>query len=812
MSVLNACWTLGQDFRYRARALRKDPAIGLIVVLILAFGIGATTTMFSLVKAVVLEPLPFEQPDRLVRLWETSSTRGIMQADASAPNLRDWQEQQTVFDSVAASEMATFNLTGAGDPERVAAARITANLVPTLGVTPLLGRGFVTQEERFGSHHVALAGYGLWQRRFGGDPALVGKTLQLNGEPYTIVGIMPAGFDFPRGRDLWVPLVLDAAREPWRADRSNRNLAVFARLAPGVSADRALAGMNALARRLANSYAATNSGWGVRLLSFDEWLVPAPVRRATMVLSGAVGLLLLLACANVANLLLARALARRREIATHAALGASRARLVRQLLLEGLILALVGAGAGVLLALGGTKLIGAVTVPDVARLQKITVDGQVLAFALLVSVITGLAFGLVPAWWASRPNLAEVLKTGGPPGASRSARRLGGTLVAVQIGVTVAVLICAALLMRSFLEIRRLPPGFAADNVLTFQINLPGSRYGTLEQRVDFYDQLLDRLRSIPGVAGAGGTTHPPFSPSEWHVEIMLDGSQAAAHEGEGVLSAEARAVTPGYFQTAGIPVKAGRDFVEQDRHAIEPRLIVSDTFARRYWPHEDPIGKRFRPGLNSPFGTIVGVVGDVRSTYQEEPRPAFYFAYSFVGMPSLAIAVHTRADAAAFIPAVRSVLRTIDAAQPIYNIRTMNQIVATATAQPRFQAVVLSLLAVAALVLAASGTYSMMAYAVRQQRQEIAVRIALGARSREILRMVIGQSLRYVVPGMAVGLAASFALTRLMASLLFRVSAIDGLTFTMIPAMLIGVSLAACYLPARQAARVSPLAALRRD
>jgi putative ABC transport system permease protein len=813
-SVITACGTLARDLRYRARALRADPAIGLIVVVIVAFGIGATTTMFSLVKAVLLEPLPFASPDRLVRLWESSPARGVAQVDVSAPNFHDWQEQQTVFERVAASEMATFTLTGSGDPERVAAARITANLVPTLGVQPLLGRGFLPEEERPGPQRVALIGYGLWQRRFGGDPALVNTTVQLNGESYTIVGVMPIDFDFPRGRELWVPLVLDAAREPWRADRTNRGLAVFARLAPDVSVRQALARMNALARRLEGSYPATNSGWGVRLLTFDDWILPEPVRRATMVLSGAVGLLLLLACANVANLLLARAVARRREIATHAALGASRARLVRHLLLESLLLAGAGAIAGVLLTLAGTKLMGSVTIPDVARLDRTAVDGQVLAFALLISAITGLAFGIVPAWWASRPNLAEVLKTGGSSGASRSIRRLGGILVSAQIGLTVAVLICAALLARSFVEIRRLPLGFAADNVLTFQINLPGSKYGTREQRVDFYDQLLERLRTIPGVMSAGATTHAPLSASEWKLEITLDGSDAAARqgEGEGVLAAEARAVTPGYFQTVGIAMKRGRDFGTQDRGAAEPRLIVSETFARRYWPNDDAIGKRFRPGPTSPFGTIIGIVADVRSTYQEEPRPAFYFAYSDIGMPSLAIAVHTGAEAAGVIPAVRSVLRTMDAAQPIYNVRTMGQVVATATAQPRFQAVVLGLLGTAALVLAAFGTYSMIAYLVRQQRQEIALRIALGADGGAVLRLIVRQCMTYVLPGLALGLAGSFALTQVMASLLFRVSATDPITFTTIPLLLIGVALAACYLPARHAARVNPLVALRRE
>ncbi len=811
MRVLTAGWTLVRDLRYRVRALRRDPVTTSIVVIILAFGIGATTTMFSLVKTVLLEPLPFGEPDRLVRLWEHSEGRAAMQVDVSAPNYRDWQERQTVFEGIAATELAAFNLTGGGDPERVAAARISANLVPVLGVTPVLGRNFVPDEMKTGSRKVVLISDGLWQRRFGGDPALVNQSIELNGEPYTVVGIMPANFDFPSTREVWLPLILDPAKQPWRADRSNRGLAVVARLKRGVTIAQASADMAAVAHHLEEAYPATNRKWGVRVVSFYEWLVPEPVRQATIVLSGAVALLQGLACANVANLLLARAVVRRREITVHVALGASRARMLTQLLAESLLLAGLGAVGGVLLAVWSTRLLASMTIPDVARLRHIAIDGPVLAFTLAIAILTGLAFGIVPAWWASQPNLADVLKSGGRSGASRSMRRLGGGLVSVQIGLTMAVLICAALLVRSFIEIRKLPLGFTTDNVATFQINLPGGKYGTPARRVDFYYQLLDRLRATPGVLGAGATTHLPFTSSDWKVEITLDDPDAARHQGEGVLSADARAVTPGYFQAVGIPLKSGRDFNESDRQsASEPRLIVTDSFARRYWPDSDPVGKRVKPGATTPFGRVVGVVADARSTYQSEPLPTVYFVYSYIGMPSLAVAVHTSMEASSLIPAARSVLKTMDAAQPIYNVRTMQQIVTNATAQPRFQAVALGMLAVAALVLAAFGTYSMIAYLVRQQRQEIAVRIALGADRRTILRLVISQCLRYVVPGIVLGLAGSFALTRVLSSLLVHVSATDGLTFTLVPLMLIGIAIAASYLPARHAARVNPLAALQ--
>ena len=812
MGILKSPANLTQDLRYGARALRRDIGVSAIVVLILALGIGSTTAIFSVVKAVLLDPLPYPGADRLVRIWESSVSRGVTQNAVSVPNFTDWRQQQSSIDQLAASEMATFNLTGAGDAERVAAARITANLLSTLGVAPVAGRNFLPEEERPGGGRVALLGHSLWQRRFGADPAIVARSIQLNGEAYTVVGVMPADFDFPNARELWVPLVLDAASEPWRADRTNRNLAVFGRLKAGAPLSAAVADMNRIARNLEAAYPASNKGWGVHMLGFKEWIVPEPVRQATLVLFAAVGLLLLLACANVANLLLARTIARQREVATHLALGATRPRLVQQLLVESTLLAVAGGVAGCVLARWGVALINTAIIPEIPRLQHISIDVVVLTFALAVSVLTGLVFGMVPAWWASQPQLAERLKEGGATSGSLRTRRMGGGLVAVQIGLTVAVVISAALLVRSFVELQRTPLGFSTENILTFQMNLPDVKYGTQERRVDFYDRWLERVKSIPGVVEVGAATHPPYAPSDWKVDATLLGAPDAGSQEGGTPAAVARAVTSGYFRTLGIPLKRGRLFAERNRDPNTLELVVSETLARRLWPSADPVGKYFRPGPNNPFGIVIGVVGDVRSSREEESEAAFYFDYAYVGMPSLVVAVRTNAESDRFIPVIRRELSVIDSAQPIYNVRTVQQIVTRATAQPRFEAILVGLLGGAALVLAGFGTYSMIAYGVRQRRKEIAVRIALGASRSDIAWTLVRESMRYTLPGVALGLAGSIVFAQLLRTQMFRVSTTDPLTFTLTPLLLLGIAWAASYLPARQAARSNSLTALRND
>lgn len=800
--------TLAHDLRYGIRMLRKYPGFTLTVTVTLALGIGANATIFSVINAVLLEPLPYKEPDRLIRLWESNAASGLTEVAVSVPNFHDWQKQQSVFDQLAASENATFNLTGSGDPQRVAAARITANLIPTLEVTPVLGRSFLPEEEKVGGNRVVLMSHGLWQRQFGGDPSLINKTVQLNGEPYTVLGIMPRDFHFPALRELWVPLTLDPVKEPWRADRTNRNLAVFGRLKPGVTLDQANAEMSIVAQRLQEQHPKSNTGWGIRLRTFYDWIVPEEIRRSIVLLFLAVELLLLVACANVANLLLARSTTRRQEIAIRAAVGARPTRLIRQLLIESLLLATVGGLLGLLFTFWGTRLIASVNAQNIARLSETRIDGAVLGFTLLVTLIIGAIFGLAPAWWASHLNLIEQLKTTGRTGGSKLTHRLRNSLVVAEVTMAAVLLVGAGLLVRSLVHLQAMPLGFAPENIITMQVSLPGSKYGERTQRVRFFDQLLERLRNVPGVLDAAAAERSPSAGGNWVMEITVEDSTDKTRS-----SADAHVVTPHYFRAMGIPLLQGQEFSDPFRNDKPLELIVSESFARRYWPNENAIGKRFRPDTNNPLGTIVGVAGDVRTIdRQEENLPAFYLPYGYVGMPSLVVAVRTTGQPEAFAAALRTEVRQIDAEQPVYNMRTMSEFIANATAQQRLQASLSSIFSIVALLLVAVGIYGVVAYWVRQRRREISVRIALGAGAADILKMVIVQGMRHVLLGLILGLAGSFALTRWLGSSVFGISVNDPVTFVVVALLVFGVALVACYLPAARATKVDPATALRSE
>lgn len=799
-----------QDLRYAGRMLRRYPGFSLAIILTAALGIGANVTIFSVLNAVLLEPLPFKDPDRLVRISESNLGQRLADSPVSVPNFQDWQRQQSSFEEVSALELATFNLTGSGEPQRVAAARITANLVPMLGISPALGRAFLTEEEKAGHNRVALLSDGLWQRQFGGDRSIVNQTIELNNESYTVVGVMPAGFQFIGSRELWVPFVIDPQKEPWRADRTNRNLFVFGRLKAGVAVGQATADMNVLAQRLEQQFPKSNNGWGVRLTTFYEWLVPKEIRKSVVVLFVAVSLLLLIACANVANLLLANATTRQQEMATRAALGASPARLVRQLMVQSLVLASLGGPLGLGIAFGAIKLIASAKVQNIPRLTEASIDGSVLGFTFLITLLTGLIFGLAPAWWASRVNLTDKLKEGGRSGGSALPHRLRSALVVAEVTMAVTVLVGAGLLVNVLTRLRAVPLGLTPDNVLTMQISLPGSKYGQ-QQRIDFFNKLLERFRAVPGVVDAAAIEQPPTSISSWNLEIMLEGAGAAGTRS----SAEAHAITPRYFQTMGIPLLQGQDFANPYRADQPLELIVSETFARRYWPNESAVGKRFRAGPNNPFGTIIGVVGDVRTLNSEQgPSPAFYFPYGYIGMPGLVVMVRTAAQPETFAAPLRAELRQIDSEQPVYNIRTMNEIIAGATVQQRFQAFLSSLFAAVALVLVAIGIYSVVAYLVKQRRHEIGVRMAVGASTFSILRMVILQGMRNVLLGLVLGLVAAFVLTRLIGSSVFGLTttAADLRVYVMMGLLLTFVALIACYLPAWRATKIDPSRALRSE
>jgi predicted permease len=789
-----------QDLRYAGRILRKYPGFSLAIILTTALGIGANVTIFSVLNAVILEPLPFKDPDRLVRLTESNLGQNQVESPVSVPNFQDWQRQQSSFEEVSALELATFNLTGRGEPQRVAAARITTNLVPMLGVAPALGRAFVVEEDR-----VVLLSDALWQKQFGGDRSIIDQTIQLNSENYTVVGVMPAGFQFNGARELWVPFVIDPQKEPWRADRTNRNLFVFGRLKAGVTVGQATSEMDILGRRLEQQFPKSNTAWRVRVTSFYEWLVPKEVRMAMVGLFVAVSLLLLIACANVANLLLASATTRQQEMATRAALGASPARLIRQLLIESLLLAGLGGLLGLGLAYWATKLIASGKLQNIGRLSETGIDGSVLGFTLFITLLTGLIFGLAPAWWASRVNLTEKLKEGSRSDGGRLPYRLRSALVIAEVTMAAVVLVGAGLLVNVLARLRAVPLGLTPDNVFTMQISLPGSKYGQ-QQRVDFFSQLLERLRAVPGVVDAAAVEQAPTTISTWNMAIMLEG---AAADTTGPL-AEAHAVTPRYFQTMGIPLLQGQDFADTYRADQPLELIVSETFARRYWPNENAIGKRFRAGPNNPFGTVVGVVGDVRTLNSPQAAtPAFYFPYGYIGMPGLVVMVRTTAQPETFAAPLRAEVRQLDADQPVYNMRTMNQIIAGATAQQRFQAFLTSLFAAVSLLLVAIGIYSIVAYMVKQRRREIGVRMAVGASRRNILRMVILNGMRNVLVGLVLGLALSLAMTRLIG---LTTTAADLRVYVLVGLLLTGVALSACYLPAWRATKIDPSQALRNE
>ncbi len=803
--------TLWHDSRYGMRMLRKYPGFALTVMITLGLGIGANATIFSVINAVLLEPLPYREPDRLIRLWESNPGGGLIEVAASVPNFQDWQREQSVFEQLAVAENATFNLTGNGEPQRVAAAKITANLIPTLGVAPALGRGFLPDEEVAGANHVVLLSHGFWQRQFGSDPSLINKTIQLNGESYTVVGVMPAGFQLPAVKELWVPFVVDPVKEPWRTDRTNRNLAVFGRLKPGVTLDQANSELSIVAQRLQEQHPKSNGGWGVRLRTFYDWIVPEEVRRSMLALFVAVELLLLVACANVANLLLARSATRQQEIAVRAAVGARPARLIRQLLIESLLLTGLGGLFGLLLTFLGTKLVASVNAQKIARLSETRIDLSVLGFTLLVTIIIGVIFGLAPAWWASHLNLTNKLKMSARTGGSKLTRRLRGSLVVVEVTMAAVLLVGAGLLVRSLLRLQAMPLGFAPENVITMQVSLPGAKYGDNAQRVNFFDQLLERLRNVPGVIDAAAAERIPGSGGNWATEITVEGAEAPTDKTQS--SADAHAVTPHYFRAMGIPVLQGQEFSDQYRNDRPLELIVSESFARRFWPNEDPIGKRFRPGTNNPFGTVVGIVGDVRTIDRPEDKlPAFYFPYGYIGMPGLVVAVRTTGQPESFTTALRSQVLQIDAEQPVYNVRTMDEFIANATAQQRLQASLSSIFSVVALLLVAVGIYGVVAYWVRQRRLEIGVRIALGAGASDILKMVIAQGMRNVLLGLILGLVGSFALTRWIGSSVFGLSVNDPLTFVMVALLVLGVAFVACYLPAWRATKVSPSTALRNE
>ena len=819
----NMITSLWQDLRYGVRTLAKAPGFAMLSVITLSLGIGANTAIFSVVNGVLLRPLPYQEPGRLAMLWKDNAKQDLHEDGTSIPSFLDWRAQsQTFADMAIFAGVNSVFLTGGEEPEPARIVRASANLFPLLGVKPALGRAFSTEEEER-RERVVLVGHGLWQRRFGGASDVIGKTLEINGQTSQVIGVMPDGFYFPtKEAQLWEPMTLFGMYDRLRAVRGNDDWNVVGRLKPGATFQEAQAEMTAIDQRLAKAYPDGDPyRVGINVVPLPIQVSGRNLRLALWVLLGAVTFVLLIACANVANLLLARGAARAREFAVRAALGASRLRLLRQMLTESVMLALVAGLAGLAVAAAGVRGLVALAPPGIPRLDEIRIDSAVLLFTAGVSLLAGVLFGLAPAWKVSQQRPNEALKDGSP-GASGGLwlRQTRGLLVVMECALAVALLTGSGLLIRSFLRLQAVDPGFKPEGALLARISRAGGGSKAAPSAPDavplnvFQKQIYERLASLPGVQAVGTISHPyggvirTASPERWAVEVEGRSFTPGQKIPLGFTNA-----SPGLFQAMGIPLLKGRYFSEQDLPPVLPReftadvVIINETFARQVFPDEDPIGKRIKVGRNWP--TIVGVVGDVR--HQGLERQPFAELFSLRGLGGEWV-VRVKSDPLAFAASLREAVRSVDKNAVITSVTTLEREMENLSAERRFQTWLLALFAAVALALSATGIYGLMYYAVAQRTHEIGIRIALGARGSDVLRLVIGQGMKLAMLGMAVGLISSMWLTRVLAHLLFEVQETDPATFIGVSLVLAGVAFLACYLPARKAARIDPLIALRHE
>ena len=809
--------TLLQDIRYAIRRLRNNPGFSLVVILTLALGIGANSAIFSVVNGVLLRPLPYREPERLITVSHFYPSLDDLEAGFAVPSFRDVSDKARIFETVGVQQGWGVNLTGEGEPQRLTGQRVSADWFRTYDVPAALGRTFHPDEAQAGNEKVVVLSDGLWRRLLGSDPKIVGKRLQLNGESYEVIGVMPPGFHdfFNRQAELWSPAVFTPEQY---ADnrRTNEFLNFMGRLKPGVQVEQAGREMTAFAEQLKRDHPDSYSDdW-----TFKTWSLmdrgTGNIRPALLVLLGAVGFVLLIACANVANLLLARAASRMKEIAIRSALGASRGDVVRQLMTESVLLALVGGALGLLLAYAGVRALVALEPPNVPRVQDLSIDGTVLLFTFVIALVTGVLFGLAPALQSARPDLQGTLKEGGRSGVSDVAGQVvRRTLVVAEMALALVLLIGAGLLIRSFARLQAVDPGFDPSNVITANISLPRARYASDTARVAFFDALLPRVAAIPGVRGAGLTSVAPFSGSWSTGSFTVEGYQPA--ENQPGPWGDIRIVSPGFHMALGIPLIKGRFFDANDREGSRAVAIVDEEMVRRFWPNADPIGKRLTFGdtdsSDVPWIEVVGVVGHTaHEGLDAERRIQLYLPHAQAGDNAMTIAVRATGNPAAVIGPLRAAVRSVDPDQPIARVRTMQEMMDDALGQRRFSMLLLGLFAGLALLLASIGIYGVMSFDVARRSQEMGVRMALGAKPGNVLSLVVRRGMTLAVVGVVVGLAGAYALSRLIASQLYGVGATDPVTFAIVALLLTGVALAATLVPAIRATRVDPVVAMRAD
>jgi putative ABC transport system permease protein len=817
--------TLWQDIRYGFRMLWKNRGVSAIVILALALGIGANSAIFSVVNTVLLRPLPYEQADRLVFLNEKSPVLDEM--SISYPNFLDWREHNQSFEKIGVYNRGSYNLTGSGDPERIVTAQMSADMFTLLRVHALHGRVFTNDEDKPGGTPVVVLSYGLWQRRFGGQTSILNEPITLNGKSYTVIGVMPQNYAFPSRAEMWVPVGQLSDQASWKSRGNHPGLYGVGRLKAGVTFEQSDADMNNVAANLEKQYPDSNAGNRVRLRPLLEIFV-SDVRRALWVIFAAVGFVLLIACANIANLLLARATARRKEMAIRTAVGASRWRLARQLLTESILLSLIGGALGLLLARWGIDLILYVSPDAIPRSREIGLDWIVLGFTVGVSFLTGILFGLIPALQAGEVDVHETLKETGRGVSGR--HWLRSSLVVGEVATTLVLLIGAGLMIRSFYLLQKVNPGFSYEHLTSFSVSLPQRKYSSPEQRASFYNRLLENIRAVPGVESTAAASGLPLGNNGWQTSFLIDGQPAPPRDQTPLM--EACLVTPDYFKAMNIPLLRGRVFNDHDDRsnlagkdlsklnenereiAAMNALVIDEEFARRHWPNDDPVGKYVRLG-GDPNGQkvqVIGVVGRVKmeSLNQNSDRVQGYFPFAQTPGGGMTVIVKGTSDPSQLISSMRAAVKEIDPDQPIYNPRTMDEIRAESVAPERLNLTLLSLFAGIALVLAIVGIYGVMSYSVTQRTHEIGIRMAIGARPRDVFAMILGHGMKLTILGVVIGLALAFGLTRLMETMLFGVAPTDATTYTAISVLLVSVALLACYLPGRRATKVEPTISLR--